>query len=541
MKSTKKKITHIDCTLRDGGYYNNWDFPLDLVHKYLNAAKTVGIDFVEIGFRFFGNTGYKGPYAYSKDGFLDSLDIPKGLNLAIMINGVDLIVDGQFSQKVLDKLIPVPASKSKINLIRIACNLEDFQILIPVFKLLSEKGYMTAVNLMKISNAKDFQLNQIGLLANKSQVDVLYFADSLGSLDPKSIKHIIDGLRTSWEGEIGFHSHDNKGFALINSLKAIEHGVSWIDSTVSGIGRGAGNVRTEQLVLELEKDTDDFVYLIPLLKILNKYFNPMKKKYEWGPNPYYHLASKYSIHPSYIQTIITDNRFVEEDILSIIEYFKEEQSTNFIPDQLEIARNFYYGEPKGSIYPEKIINNREVLIIGSGENILTHRYALELFIKTSKPLVICLNEKTQINENYIDFRIASNPTRLMIDLDKHLKLPQPLITPASMLPEHLASKLSGKEVLDYGICISKNGFEFHETYGVIPSQIVFAYALAFVSSGKAKNVFLAGFDGFGFADPRDLEINKLLQEFNLSDSGIDLISITPTEYVGLKLQSIYGM
>ena len=147
----------------------------------------------------------------------------------------------------------------------------------------------------------------------------------------------------------------------------------------------------------------------------------MKKKYDWGPNPYYYLASQYSIHPSYIQNILTDNRFVEEDILSIIEYLKEEQSTNFIPDQLEIAKNFYYGETKGSIYPEKIINDREVLIIGSGKNLLTHRDALESFIKTNKPIVICLNEKTQIDENYIDFRIASNPIRLMVDLDKHLK------------------------------------------------------------------------------------------------------------------------
>ena len=140
------------------------------------------------------------------------------------------------------------------------------------------------------------------------------------------------------------------------------------------------------------------------------------------------------------------------------------ESTKFISDQLESAKNFYHGSPLGTISPFSIVRNREVLIIGSGGNLDAHMKALESFIVERKPLVIALNAKSHINESLIDFRIASNPIRLMTDVDKHLKLPQPLITPASMLPDYLSNKLSEKQLIDYGIGISVNGFQFHETF-----------------------------------------------------------------------------
>ena len=92
-------IKLLDCTLRDGGYYNNWDFDADLVKAYLSCMQSIGIDFVEIGFRSIIKDGFKGAYAYSTDSFLDSLDIPSDLNIGIMINASELFIGNQPPEK----------------------------------------------------------------------------------------------------------------------------------------------------------------------------------------------------------------------------------------------------------------------------------------------------------------------------------------------------------------------------------------------------------------------------------------------------------
>lgn len=75
----------LDCTLRDGGYYNAWDFSPSLIEEYLVAVRAAQVDVVEIGFRFLQNRGFKGPCAYSTDDFLRSLAIPEGLTIAVMV------------------------------------------------------------------------------------------------------------------------------------------------------------------------------------------------------------------------------------------------------------------------------------------------------------------------------------------------------------------------------------------------------------------------------------------------------------------------
>ena len=160
---------------------------------------------------------------------------------------------------------------------------------------------------------------------------------------------------------------------------------------------------------------------------------------------------------------------------------------------------------------------------------------------SQKPIVIALNTCSQIDDSLIDYRIACNPMRLMADLDTYLSLTQPLITPLSMLPKSLSSKLIVKKVLDYGIGISKDGFEFCDRYGIIPNQLVFAYVLSFIASGKANKAFLAGFEGYSLGDTRNTEINELIVKFKQKENNLKLIAITPSQYSGLETISIYGV
>lgn len=135
-------------------------------------------------------------------------------------------------------------------------------------------------------------------------------------------------------------------------------------------------------------------------------------------------------------------------------------------------------------------------------------------------------------------RIACHPTRLLADCKEHIKLPQPLITPFSMLPKNIQDALGKKKILDYGLCIKADIFEFNETYSICPSSLVIAYA-AVISGGRAKRILMAGFDGYPAGDSRNDEMQNLLKLYASSNGNIPLLSIANTNY-SIQSKSIYG-
>ena len=267
----------------------------------------------------------------------------------------------------------------------------------------------------------------------------------------------------------------------------------------------------------------------------------MKSKYSWGTNIFYYLAGKYSIHPSYIQAMLKDYRYQEEDILASINYLRNQGGKKFDYSDLDEARKFYKGKPKGAWDPKTLFKNRDVLIIGTGPEFKSHEKAIESFIKRAKPIVLAINTNKLKENDLIDLRIACHPTRLFADVDKHLNLPEPLIIPLSMLPDEFRSIFKGKDIRDFGIGLTSAHFEFHKTFCILPNALVLSYALAVVTSGSAKTIFLAGFDGYPQGDSRNDEVNELLLKYKASKPKAKVIAITPTKYKNLISQSVYGI
>ena len=535
---SKNGIKVLDCTMRDGGYYNNWDFPKAVVESYVSAMSSAGIDIIEIGLRSLKNSSFKGAYAYCTDDFLSTLVVPEPIKLGVMINGAEIVgLDEQ--ESVLKKLFPNHADDSPVDLVRIACHVHEFNEALPACAWLKERGFLVGFNLMQVAEREKEEVEALALSASRYDIDALYFADSMGSMTPQKTAEIISWFRTYWKGEMGVHTHDNMGLALSNTLTAIENGITWIDSTVTGMGRGPGNARTEEVAIEISDLRKATVNLVPLMELIRTYFQPLKNECGWGTNPYYYLSGKYGIHPTYIQEMLSDKRFSEEDILAAIEHLRVKGGKKFSVNSLNATRDFYHSEAQGYWYPETIINGRPVLIIGAGSSVEAHRNALELFIQKNKPVVIALNTQSTISESMIDLRVASHPVRLLADCDIHSKLPQPLVTPLSQLPSDIVDSIGDKDVFDFGIKIQANSFELGRTSAVVPNSLVISYALALAASGKATRIYLAGFDGFGAGDNRTHEMQRVFSLFNSSVS-IDVTSITNTEY-DIPSKSVYGL
>lgn len=533
-----KALTLLDCTLRDGGYYNAWDFAPELIQDYLAAMSAAQVDIVELGFRFVANSGFKGPCAYTTDDFIRTLQIPEGLAIGVMLNGSDLLTELGLEPTLL-RLFPETAETSPVRVVRLACHYREFERVLPAARWLADRGYRVGFNLMQISDRSREEVVDYGSKVKGWPVEALYFADSMGSMAPDDVARIIGWLREAWDGPIGVHTHDNMGLALQNTLRAQAEGATWLDSTVTGMGRGPGNARTEELAIEAESLRGQKANLVPLLALIRERFRPMKEHYGWGTNPYYYLSGKYGIHPTYVQEMLADTRYDDEDIIAAVESLRHGDGKKFSAHRLNAARNFYGETPVGSWRPQSLITGRDVLILSTGAGVASHRGALEAYIRRNKPLVLALNTQSAIAPELIDVRAACHPVRLMADCEAHAALPQPLITPASVLPAELRAALAKKELLDFGLKVEPGTFDFHESYCIAPTSLVFAYALAIASSGKASRILLAGFDGYAAGDPRNEETAEILETY-AKRSDIPLVAITPSRHA-VDVVSVYGL
>lgn len=528
----------LDCTLRDGGYYNSWDFDIAIIQEYLKAMDKLNVDYVELGLRGFNKDGFKGACAYTTDSFINNLEVPEGLKLGVMVNASDLIRHPKGVEVALTELF-VHAEESPISLVRIACHFHEYEYTLPASIWLKNHGYTVGINIMQIADRSVEEIRCLAYMANEYPIDVLYFADSLGSLNPEKTSRIIQTMRECWKGPLGIHTHDNMGFALANSLRSVEEGVTWIDGTVTGMGRGPGNAKTEYLAIEL-KDIRQVSYnMTPLLRLIEKYFKPMQQDCGWGTNTFYYLAGKFGIHPTYIQEMIRDPRYNEEDILAVIEYLKSEGGKKFNINTLEAARNFFSGQPTGSWNPASVISNKEVLIIGTGPSVFKYKLAIEEYIRNNLPFVIALNTQPHIDSDLIDIRAACHPVRILADSSIHATLPQPLVIPASMLSDNVNKAYKEKKILDFGLSVQEDTFIFESNYCILPNSLVFGYALAIATSGVAARILLAGFDGYGANDSRTNEVNTLLNNFTQLPNTPSVLSITPTQY-NISTSSVYA-
>jgi len=279
-------IKLLDCTLRDGGYYNNWDFSPSLIKDYLEAMVSIQVDYIEIGFRLISNNDFKGGCAFSTDDYINSLNIPKALKnkIGVMVNGSDVLSQGNSKSDLNQILEELFSSKkqSPVTLVRIACHMHEFEHCLPAATWLKGKGYKVGFNLMQINNVNNLEIAKLLQLANSYPIDVLYFADSMGSLNKQQITSTVQTFKSGWDGEIGIHAHDSMGNAVNNSMQAINDGVSWVDSTVAGMGRGPGNAQTEYLSIELDDYRNLNTSKTKLLKLIQNHFKLLKEQYGWG-------------------------------------------------------------------------------------------------------------------------------------------------------------------------------------------------------------------------------------------------------------------
>jgi 4-hydroxy 2-oxovalerate aldolase len=520
----------LDCTLRDGGYYNNWDFDQELVQVYLKSMEQASIDVIEIGFRSPPKKSFMGPYVYSLDDHLESLPLPENILIGVMINAKEYLKESDGPVVMINKLFQ-PCDKSPVGLVRIAINFDQVLEAEVLTSHLKELGYQVGLNMMQSHGKEELKYKQVARqIYEWGNVDVLYFADSLGNMNPSQIKFICNALKSGWQGPLGIHTHNNKDFALINSLTALDEGVTWCDATVTGMGRGAGNVSTETLLMEINS-----LGLHPgnaqTLTNCVEHFDALKQSHKWGPNPHYHYAANNSIHPTFVQTLLNDPRYKSEEINVILNSLAEKPSTSF--NELALRNSVYRVETEskeGSWDATGWIEGRNVLFVGAGTSVKKYSHAIINYIKQHKPAVLFLNINEHIPASLGDGTIVAHEGRSLFDFSHYHKLGHPLIIPPALFKIGHDSNMRDLRVFNYGLTVQNGAFEIKATGCVLQWPLAFAYALAIATQAKANEIQMVGFDGYEANDPRQEEMNEVFAGYANNPDHLSLKSLTPTNY-----------
>ena len=290
--SYREDIKVLDCTIRDGGLMNNSKFEDRTVKAVYDACVEAGIDYMEIGYK-----ASKKVFARDRFGawrFSDEADIrrivgdnPTNLKISVM-------ADAEKTDYHTDIL---PKDQSVIDMVRVATYIHQIPTALDMVKDAHDKGYETCLNLMSVSNVLERELDEALEMVSKCEAKAICLVDSFGALYSEQVDYLMDKyLRFAKSGgkEVGVHMHNNLQLAFSNTIQGIVKGGNFLDATIGGLGRGAGNCPMELLLRFLHNPKYN---VRPVLKCLQEAIEPMREELGWGFSVPYMLTGFMNRHP----------------------------------------------------------------------------------------------------------------------------------------------------------------------------------------------------------------------------------------------------
>lgn len=514
--------TILDCSLRDGGYLNNWAFPLGLAQNHLALLGALGITMAEIGFRSPSNRSseFRGQFGHSSPALLRDL---KGhapnVQLGVMVNESDFAGPSELAERFEGDF-----ADGALSFLRVATHPTGFRRALTLAEPLIDLGLPTFVNLMQIDRVSREDLAATVGKVSAVALSGLYIADSLGALRPPDVAAIVELLTSHTDMPIGVHFHDNFGLAFANSLAAIDAGASLVDGTALGIGRGAGNTSLEFLLLD-HCTTPPVQKIASLVELWKGWMEDSDDVTRWGPSLDYALAARSNVHPTFVQKMLEKETYSAVERATVIEELGKKSASHFSEDALEIDSDWFTSPGTTSPEISDLFKAKNLLLVGSGPSIERHMPEIRRTADALE-LTVCIIGPG-MPEIGADYRIISHPTSIL-SRPEALQSGATNVGPFSQLASRIPTNLSGLGYLSIDLALSTTDFGFkgdRVCAGSARSSIV---ALALLAGLTPASIFVAGFDGFPSGDRRNHEFAEALRR--LQESGKVLFSLTPTAF-----------
>ena len=340
----QKHIKMLDCTLRDGGYINAWNFGENNIKGIINKLISSNTDVIEIG--------YYEPNSVSTDNVNNT--IIKDLNMFdkfLKINKDFCVMLDPIKNNVSINNIP-KYTNGKINTIRICFYKKDANEALNFCKLIKEKGYKVFVQPMVASSYSNEEFLNLIKCVNNISTDAFYIVDSHGTMSKEQLLNLFNIADKNLNKgiQIGFHSHNNLQQAFSNAQALMELDTKRdiiIDSSVFGMGRVAGNLCTELLMQYLNEKQGENYNLKPIYKIFDEHLSDIFENTKWGYSIPLFISAKYKCHPNYVIFLNKVGIRRVQDIDEIISKVSEDKKSVFDKNYIEkLYEDFYKGNTK---------------------------------------------------------------------------------------------------------------------------------------------------------------------------------------------------
>jgi 4-hydroxy 2-oxovalerate aldolase len=311
-------IKVLDCTIRDGGLVNNSQFTDEFVRAVYRACVDAGVDYMEIGYkgdRKIYSPSEFGPWKHCAEEDIRRVvgDNPTEVKLSAM-------ADAERCDYHTDIL---PKDQSVLDMIRVAAYIHQIPTAVDMIKAIHDKGYETTLNLMSVSVVQERELDEALEILARTEVNVMYIVDSFGSLYSEEIQTLTRkfmAVASATGKKVGIHTHNNQQLAYANTIEALILGASYLDATIAGLGRGAGNCPTELLLGFLKNPK---FHIRPILQCIQEQIMPLRQKVSWGYDIPYMVTGQFNLHPR--SAIAFLNGHAKEDYVGFYDSVVEEE------------------------------------------------------------------------------------------------------------------------------------------------------------------------------------------------------------------------
>lgn len=504
----------LDCTLRDGGYYTNWDFEISLVDTYLAAVNQLPIDYIEVGYRNLPQDEYMGEYGYCPVSTLQHIRQICNKKIAVMLNEKSTKVDNL--EHLLSPVVEL------VDMVRLAVDPKNFDRALRLATAIKERYTIeVAFNVMYMSTWEDGFYGKLHQL--NGLVDLFCMVDSYGSITPQEAKTITERVKAELQCQVGFHGHNNLQLGLVNTLMAIESGVDFVDGTIRGMGRGAGNLNTELLLTYLNKHQNLKVDFNVLGDVVSA-FEPLQQQYQWGTSLPYMLSGANSIPQKDVMEWVQNRIYSFNNIVRALDNRKGHVADNAKYPVFAATRKY-----------------SRVLIIGGGPMVQRHLTAIKTFIeKDADTAVVFATSRyaAQFRDVKCDkfYVLVGNESKRMEQSIQEIGDNEKCILPP--YPRTMGTdvpKMAKDQTYEL------ESISFIDRYQDSCTSIAIELAKEISDGDK----FIVGYDGYKDAKLSDKEIKLTRENEEIFEryAALEkpLISLTPSLYKQLETKSIYSI
>lgn len=384
----------MDCTVRDGGYINNWDFPLSTVQEMYRASSLGGSDVFEIG--FLGGSEREPLWRRSP---------------AEAVHAVREAGNGKTRISVLLEAptvgiqLPYPA-ETGIDILRVALNRNKVADSLPKIEAYRAQGYEVFIQLMGITSYRDIEILQmVQLLETSGLVDYVNIGDSYGSLLPQRTAQIIGLMKNNTHLKVGLHPHNNMQLGMANIFAAIDAGADIVDGTMYGMGRGGGNAPLELILAYYGKQYPNRFDVLPVLEFIDRNMVLLSKRYSWGYSLPTLLSGVYECHPYYTSKLVDKREYTIGQVLKTVQIVSESDVVGFSDklltdiieggftqpgSQRQAVDDYVLAHANTATYAARY-KGRSILVLANGPSLVKHQDKIQAFISQNNPIVLGAN------------------------------------------------------------------------------------------------------------------------------------------------------